>query len=66
MAILSTHRRRPPAGIAGGGDGERGRTHVRRLDGRLEELAHADQTSVKAGEAAIITTPTPGGYGSPG
>ena len=64
MAILSTHRKRPPAGIAGGGDGEAGRTEVRRLDGRMEELAHADQTSVEAGEAAIITTPTPGGYGA--
>ena len=64
MAVLSTHRKRPPAGIEGGGDGERGRNEVRRLDGTLEELAHADQTSVKAGEAAIITTPTPGGYGA--
>ncbi|GIL01085.1 MAG: 5-oxoprolinase [Alphaproteobacteria bacterium] len=61
-AILSSHRKRPPAGLAGGGDGEVGRTEIRRLDGRLDELAHADQTSVKAGEAVIVTTPTGGGY----
>ena len=33
-----------------------------RLDGTLEMLKHCDQTSVKAGEAVIVTTPTPGGY----
>jgi 5-oxoprolinase (ATP-hydrolysing) len=61
-AILSSHRTRPPAGLAGGGDGEVGRTEIRRLDGSLEELRYADQTSVKSGEAVIVTTPTGGGY----
>jgi 5-oxoprolinase (ATP-hydrolysing) len=32
-AILSSHRNRPPEGIEGGGDGEPGRTEVRRVDG---------------------------------
>ena len=64
MAILSTHRKRPPQGIAGGGDGQAGRTEIRRLDGTLQELDHADQQSVRAGEAVIVTTPTPGGYGA--
>ncbi|WP_306118715.1 MULTISPECIES: hydantoinase B/oxoprolinase family protein [unclassified Roseitalea] len=63
-AILSSHRGRPPRGLNGGGDGQRGRTEIRRLDGTLEELRHADQTSVKAGEAVIVTTPTPGGFGA--
>ncbi|GAB4350047.1 MAG: hydantoinase B/oxoprolinase family protein [Oricola sp.] len=61
-AILSSHRINPPKGLAGGGDGECGRTEIRRLDGTLERLKHCDQTSVKAGEAVIVTTPTPGGY----
>jgi 5-oxoprolinase (ATP-hydrolysing) len=61
-AILSSHRKRPPSGLAGGGDGEKGRTEIRRLDSTLEVLEHADQTSCKAGEAVIVTTPTGGGY----
>ncbi len=61
-AILSSHRKRGPSGLAGGGDGQKGKTEIRRLDGTLQELAHADQTSCKAGEAVIVTTPTGGGY----
>lgn len=63
-AILSSHRKRPPAGLLGGGNGQVGRTEIRRLDGTLEELEYCDQTSVLAGEAVIVTTPTSGGFGS--
>ncbi|CAJ1391680.1 unnamed protein product [Effrenium voratum] len=63
-AIVSSHRTVPPKGLDGGGDGQLGKTEIRRLDGTLEELKHADQTSVSAGEAVIVTTPTPGGYGA--
>lgn len=63
-AILSSHRTQPPRGIAGGGDGEMGRTEVRRNDGRIETLQGCDQTILDAGEAVIVTTPTPGGYGA--
>ena len=62
-AILSSHRAHPPAGANGGGHGEVGRTEVRRLDGRIETLLACDETSLQAGEAVIVTTPTPGGYG---
>ena len=62
-AILSSHRTLPPEGIAGGGDGEMGKTEVRRLGGAMETLQGCDQTVLKAGEAVIVTTPTPGGYG---
>jgi 5-oxoprolinase (ATP-hydrolysing) len=61
-AILSSHRKRPPEGLLGGDNGQAGRTEIRRLDGTLEELEHCDQTSVLAGEAVIVTTPTSGGY----
>lgn len=63
-AILSSHRKRPPRGLQGGSDGMMGKTEVRRLDGTIEELNHVDQTIVKAGETVIVTTPTPGGFGS--
>ncbi|MCF6112653.1 hydantoinase B/oxoprolinase family protein [Mesorhizobium muleiense] len=62
-AILSSHRNRPPQGLDGGGDGEVGSTKVRRKDGRIEVLMACDQTVLESGEAVIVTTPTPGGFG---
>ncbi len=62
-AILSSHRSRPPQGISGGGNGEVGKTEVRRHDGRLDTLKACDQTVLEAGEAVIVTTPTAGGFG---
>jgi 5-oxoprolinase (ATP-hydrolysing) len=63
-AILSSHRNRPPQGIAGGGDGEAGSTKVRRNGGTVETLKACDQTVLQAGEAVIVTTPTAGAFGS--
>ena len=60
-AILASSRYNPPKGLAGGGDGECGKTEVRRLSGELELLKHCDQTSVRAGEAVIVSTPGAGG-----
>ncbi|MER8429868.1 hydantoinase B/oxoprolinase family protein [Mesorhizobium caraganae] len=62
-AILSSHRNRPPQGLDGGGDGEVGSTKVRREDGSVETLMACDQTVLDAGDAVILTTPTPGGFG---
>ena len=62
-AILSSHRSRPPEGLDGGGNGEVGKTEVRRLDGTVETLRACDQTVLEAQEAVIVTTPTPGGFG---
>lgn len=62
MAILSSHRTRPPEGLNGGGSGEMGKTYIRRLDGHLEELAGCAQTALQVGEAVIVSTPTAGGY----
>jgi 5-oxoprolinase (ATP-hydrolysing) len=62
-AILSSHRNRPPKGLDGGGDGEVGSTKVRRQDGSIETLMACDQTVLDAGDAVILTTPTPGGFG---
>ncbi|PHP67606.1 5-oxoprolinase [Zhengella mangrovi] len=62
-AILSSHRNRPPQGIAGGGEGQVGLTQVRRRDGSVETLKACDQTILEAGEAVIVTTPTAGAFG---
>ncbi|MER8445951.1 hydantoinase B/oxoprolinase family protein [Mesorhizobium sp. M1066] len=64
-AILSSHRNRPPQGLDGGGDGEVGSTKVRRKDGTIDMLKACDQTVLQAGDAVILTTPTPGGFGKP-
>ena len=64
-AILSSHRDRPPLGLAGGGAGEVGRTFVRRKDGSEEVLPACAQTVLEPGEAVTVVTPTPGGYGPP-
>jgi 5-oxoprolinase (ATP-hydrolysing) len=62
-AILSSHRSHPPRGLGGGGDGQTGETRVRRSGGRVETLRACDQTVLEPGDAVIVTTPTPGGYG---
>jgi 5-oxoprolinase (ATP-hydrolysing) len=63
--ILSGHRRVPPFGLAGGGDGQVGENSVRRSDGSIEKLQGCDATVIDAGEAVVIQTPTAGGYGKP-
>jgi 5-oxoprolinase (ATP-hydrolysing) len=63
--LLSGHRRVPPFGLAGGGDGQIGENWARRKDGRMEKLEGCDATIIDAGEAIIIQTPTAGGYGKP-
>ena len=65
VAILSGHREIPPPGLAGGEAGELGRNLVRRLDGAVEPLPGCARTSLAAGEAVTIVTPTGGGYGAP-
>jgi 5-oxoprolinase (ATP-hydrolysing) len=63
--LLTGHRKVPPFGLAGGGDGQIGENSVRRKDGRIEQLKACDATMIEAGEAIIIQTPTAGGYGKP-
>ena len=61
--ILSGHRRVPPFGLAGGGNGQVGENSVRRKDGYVEKLQGCDATVLDAGEVIVIQTPTAGGYG---
>jgi 5-oxoprolinase (ATP-hydrolysing) len=62
-AILSSHRNRAPKGLDGGGDGESGRTEVRRKDGTVEVLKACDQVTLSAGDSICTSTPTAGGFG---
>ena len=61
--ILSGHRRVRPFGLAGGEAGRVGENWARRKDGHMERLQGCDESSIDAGEAVIIQTPTAGGYG---
>jgi 5-oxoprolinase (ATP-hydrolysing) len=63
--VLTGHRRVPPFGLAGGGDGQVGENWARRKDGSMEKLKGCDSTVIEPGEAIIIQTPTAGGYGKP-
>jgi 5-oxoprolinase (ATP-hydrolysing) len=62
-AILSGHRAVANPGMLGGEPGELGRNLVRRSDGRMEVLPGCASTTVEAGEAVEIVTPTGGGWG---
>ncbi len=63
LAILSSHRLRPPQGLEGGSPGRTGRTEIIRSSGRRDILRAADQTTVAAGDAVEVITPTAGGFG---
>jgi len=62
-AILSSHRRVPPYGLAGGGGGKPGRNSIERADGRVEILPGAAGAEMNAGDIFAIETPGGGGWG---
>ena len=62
-AILSSHRRVAPYGLAGGESGALGRNSVERTDGRTEVLLGADRTEMNEGDIFVIETPGGGGWG---
>ena len=64
-AIVSSGRRVPPYGLAGGLPGARGRNAVERAGGAVEELPGVAQTRMETGDALLIETPGGGGYGAP-
>ena len=59
--ILSSHRKIPPAGLNGGGDGLPGVNAVRRANGKLETLPACAAVEMRAGDEFIIKTPGGGG-----
>jgi 5-oxoprolinase (ATP-hydrolysing) len=62
-AILSSHRKVAPFGVAGGAPGALGRNWVERADGSKDELSGTDSTEMKPGDVFVIETPGGGGYG---
>jgi 5-oxoprolinase (ATP-hydrolysing) len=63
VSTLSSHRRVPPYGMAGGSAGALGANRVLRGDGSVIEMAGCDTVQVQPGDALVIETPGGGGYG---
>lgn len=63
VALLSSHRKEAPAGLAGGGDASCGAQRLIRADGETVELEGLFSVAVEAGDAIEIETPGGGGYG---
>jgi N-methylhydantoinase B len=66
VTILSERRKRGPWGLAGGGEGARGKTEIVRLDGTVETLRSKDSARLKKGERVRVSSPGGGGYGKGG
>ena len=62
-SILSSHRRVPPYGMAGGEAGQTGNNWVQRVDGTRQTLAGTATIEMQAGDVFVIETPGGGGYG---
>ncbi|CAM5485298.1 hydantoinase B/oxoprolinase family protein [Eoetvoesiella caeni] len=64
VSTLSNGWIHPAFGAAGGQAGALGKSRVIRGNGKVEELAHADQAELQAGDMFEIETPGGGGYGA--
>jgi len=64
-AILSSHRKVAPFGVAGGEPGALGHNWVERADGEVVELSGTDSIEMNAGDVFVVETPGGGGYGPP-
>ena len=63
-AILSSHRRVPPYGMAGGEPGALGDNSVERADGSRQQLHGCDTAEVGVDDVLVLRTPGGGGYGA--
>ncbi len=63
VSTLSSHRRVPPYGMAGGEPGALGRTYVERVGGETVELPGAGSADLSPGDVLVTETPGGGGYG---
>ncbi len=61
--IISSHRKVPPYGLAGGGKAQVGENRVEHADGTVTKLSGKDQIELKQGDVFVIETPGGGGYG---
>ena len=65
LTLLSSHRRVPPYGMAGGAPGALGRQWIEHADGTLQQVGGRDSVRVGAGDVFVVETPGGGGYGVP-
>ncbi|MFJ3794001.1 hydantoinase B/oxoprolinase family protein [Kitasatospora sp. NPDC090091] len=65
VSILSSHRRIPPYGLAGGRPGAIGANRVECVDGTVHHLAGCDFVMVDPDDVLVVETPGGGGYGRP-
>ena len=65
VTTLSSHRRVPPYGMAGGSPGGLGRHWIARADGSVTPMQGCDSVPVDAGDVFVLETPGGGGYGPP-
>ncbi|WP_328407705.1 hydantoinase B/oxoprolinase family protein [Nocardia sp. NBC_00403] len=63
VSTLSSHRRIPPYGMAGGAPGALGVNRVERADGSVIQLHGADSAQLEPGDVLVVETPGGGGYG---
>ena len=63
--IISSHRKVPPYGLAGGRNAQVGNNRVEHADGSVTKLSGVDQIQLKPGDIFVIETPGGGGYGDP-
>ncbi len=61
--IISGHRKVPPYGLNGGGNGKVGNNYVEHADQSITQLCGTDQIALKAGDVVVIETPGGGGFG---
>ena len=64
-AIVSSSRRVPPYGLAGGLPGACGRNAVERADGAWRSCPASPRQLMEPGDVLVIETPGGGGYGAP-
>ena len=62
---MSSHRRVPPYGMAGGEPGALGANRVEHADGTVTALGGSDSADVGPDDVLVIETPGGGGYGPP-
>jgi 5-oxoprolinase (ATP-hydrolysing) len=65
VTTLTSHRRVPPHGMAGGSPGALGRHWIERADGSVTVMQGCDSVQADAGDLFVIETPGGGGYGPP-
>ncbi|MFF0296183.1 hydantoinase B/oxoprolinase family protein [Kitasatospora sp. NPDC004614] len=65
VSVLSSHRRVPPYGMAGGAPGALGSNRLLRRDGTVEPLAGFETVHAEPDDVLEVETPGGGGYGEP-